>query len=138
MKPLQQGHVALYQRCRTVLRYHPILTTIFKMKETMSQYGGVGLAANQIGVMDRIICIKVGGFKEVIINPVIVKRYGGKHTAKEGCLSFPGKQALMVRDKQIIVEGFNADWEPVRFKLKNICARVVQHEVDHLNGVTIL
>lgn len=98
--------------------------------------GGVGLAANQVGETKRIIMIDNGGFKAVILNPVITRRYGGQVNSKEGCLSFPGKLALVVRHKQITVEGYDTDWIPVAFKLKGVNAIVVQHEVDHLDGIS--
>jgi len=100
--------------------------------------GGVGLAANQVGETKRIIMIDNGGFKAVILNPVITRRYGGQINSKEGCLSFPGKLALVVRYKQITVEGFDTDWIPVAFKLKGVNAIIVQHEVDHLNAISCM
>lgn len=103
----------------------------------MYQGRGVGLSANQVGELKRIIVIHADGFKQVIINPVIIKTYGGKSTQKEGCLSSPGLQVVKVRFKQIIVEGFDENWKPIKRKLKGLAARCVQHEIDHLNGVTI-
>jgi peptide deformylase len=110
---------------------------IASMYEVMCKERGIGLAANQIGVLKRVILISANGLNQEFINPVITKRYGGKHTAKEGCLSFPGAQVIRVRDKQIIVEGFDKNWKPVKRKLTGLAARCVQHEVDHLNGVVI-
>lgn len=138
MRAVQRNHPALRTHCTPVPDGEDVSHTVEQMKHVMSDWGGLGLAACQINITQRIICIKVGGFKQTIINPAIVKEYGGFHTAKEGCLSFGIDTALMVRYKQIILEGFGVDWQPVRFKLKNLAARVVQHEVDHLNGVTIL
>lgn len=138
MRAVQRNHPALRTHCTPVAKGQDVTGTVEQMKQVMSDWGGVGLAACQINVCQRIIVIKVGGFKQTIVNPVIVKQYGGLHTAKEGCLSFGTDTKLMVRYKQIIVEGFAVDWQPLRFKLKGLRARVVQHEVDHLNGVTIL
>lgn len=113
----------------------PVVGAMFHI---MMEQRGIGLAANQVGLPHRIIVVNVNGLRQEFINPVIVKRYGGKHTAREGCLSFPGRYVPVVRDKQIIVEGFDQDWTPIRRKLKGLAARCVQHEVDHLDGVCIL
>jgi len=98
---------------------------------------GVGLAAVQIGVLQRVIIINTPKLQAVIINPVITNR--GKQTkmSREGCLSFPGKMVNVKRNNIIEVEGFNADWNPVKFKCRALTAFCVQHEIDHLNGVTI-
>ena len=113
----------------------PIIDIMF---ETMYQRRGIGLAGPQIGTSKRIIVIHALGLKQEFINPAITKRYGGKMTSREGCLSFPGETAVLTRDKQIIVEGFDRNWKPIRRKLKGLQACCVQHEVDHLNGITIL
>lgn len=98
---------------------------------------GLGLAANQVDVLKRVIVLAVDGFHKNIINPEITRWFGGRSGLKEGCLSFPGLLVMKVRHNQIVVEGFNENWNPVRYKLKGMAARVVQHEVDHLNGITI-
>jgi peptide deformylase len=122
---------------------HPVgegedVTDLIKgMFNIMSVWGGIGLAANQVGVLKRVITIKAAGFKKAIINPEIVKSFGGQITAKEGCLSFPGLEVLKVRSRKVIVTGFDSDWKPVKFKLKGLAARVAQHEIDHLDGIII-
>lgn len=98
--------------------------------------GGVGLAANQVGETKRIILVNTGSVRQFFINPVIVKKYGGTTMSTEGCLSFPGRRVRVVRARRIIIEGFSPDWKPLRFKFKNLNAVVVQHEVDHLDGIT--
>lgn len=98
--------------------------------------GGIGLAANQVGETKRIIMIDNGSFKHVFINPVITRRYGGTINSREGCPSFPGKQAMVVRHKQITMEALDVSGKPVAFKLKGLNAICVQHEVDHLDGVS--
>ncbi len=105
---------------------------------TMRKNNGVGLAANQVGELKRVIVIGIDGFQQEFINPVITKRYGNKGKSVEGCLSFPGQVVKMKRYKRIIVEGFDRDWQPIKRKLKGFTAYCVQHEVDHLNGITIV
>jgi len=98
---------------------------------------GIGLAAPQIGLQKRLILIHTVSFQKVILNPVIIKRSAKQTTSKEGCLSFPGKIVAMKRYKRVTVEGFDETWNPVKYKFSNLESMVVQHEIDHLNGVTI-
>lgn len=102
-----------------------------------SKIEAAGLAANQIGILRRVIVINAAGLVIEIINPEIVKRSLGKVKSTEGCLSFPGKKVIMTRDKLITVTGFDANWNPILLKLRGLAGMCVQHEVDHLNGVTI-
>lgn len=138
MEVVNRDHPLLRTICGEVPHRHDCRDLIEQMRTVMRRCGGIGLAANQLGCSRRVIVVRAGGFKQAIINPVITRSYGGKNTQREGCLSFGTDTALMVRDKQIVVEGFDENWKPVKFKLKKIAARCVQHEVDHLNGITIL
>jgi peptide deformylase len=122
--------------CEEVLEGEDVWPLIEGMKESMTRGQGIGLAANQVGSTKRVIMIYTQGFQQIFINPVITKKYGGKVTSKEGCLSFPGKTAIVVRSKQIIVEGFTPEWKPIKRKLKGLASYCVQHEVDHLDGIT--
>lgn len=105
--------------------------------EIMYQKRGIGLAAPQIGSPLRIFVMDANGFKQAWINPVITKFYGGKGTSREGCLSYPGLIVPMVRSNQIIIQGFTPAWKPIKRKLKGVAAYCAQHEMDHLNGLTI-
>jgi len=130
---------------------HPALTSVAEPIEVGSEVGllvdnlwavmyhhkGIGLAANQIGELKRCIVIHVKGLKQEIINPVIVKRGKAKDSSKEGCLSFPGMEVMMIRYKSVTVEGYNRSWEKIRRKLTGLAAFCVQHEIDHLDGKTI-
>lgn len=136
--PIVTGqHPALHLIATEVPYKTDVSTLIDTMWDTMCHDHGIGLAANQVARMIRVIVVDANGFKQELINPVITKSYGGKSTAKEGCLSVPGKSITKVRDKKIIVEGFDRNWNPVRRKLKGLAAICVQHEIDHLNGITI-
>lgn len=113
----------------------PLLT---RMWEVMIKERGIGLAANQVGVLKRVIIVSIpGGFCQELINPVITKRSGGKVRSVEGCLSYPGAKISMMRDKSIVVEGTDRDGKRVRRKCRGLEAYCVQHEIDHLNGRTI-
>ena len=136
---VKAGHPSLRVVCDEVMHGHDCREFIEHMRVVMRRCGGVGLAANQLACHCRIIVVHCGPFRQAIINPVITFRGRGKSTAREGCLSFPGvTSGPIARDKQITVEGFDENWKPIKFKLKKLAARCVQHEVDHLNGVSIV
>lgn len=106
------------------------------MIETMKASGGVGLAANQVGVPKRIFVFNPSSEEwraDALINPVILKRRGSKKT-EEGCLSLPGVTADVRRCKYILVEGLDIDGRHVRFEARELLARIIQHEIDHLDG----
>lgn len=97
-----------------------------------------GLAANQIGYNQRIFIVKISGKFIPIINPEIIKRFGGLVVSREGCLSVPGKVVRVKRYKRIRLE-FNdyRDARRIQFNFKGFTAFVIQHELDHLDGKTI-
>ena len=107
-----------------------------EMWQALKETGGVGLAAIQIGYADRVIIINTDKCKMVIVNPVLSE---GKYTklSSEGCLSVPNKKVKIERFNHITINGFDENWNPVKKKLKALSAFVAQHEVDHLNGITI-
>lgn len=108
------------------------------MFSIMHSRSGVGLAANQVGVLKRVIVLHVSGTKQAIVNPEIVKKHPRTTFNEEGCLSYPGRKALMQRHKTVTVKGFDEKWFPVRISASGLLAYCIQHEVDHLNGETIL
>lgn len=100
-----------------------------------TKIGCCGLAANQIGYLHRIIVVNHGGEWIVMVNPVIDKVEGCKSSlAGEGCLSRPGVHRKIRRDKIILVTFIDGDGEGVQETVKGFTARIIQHEVDHLNG----
>jgi len=113
------------------------INLIHGMIQVMKKRGGIGLAAPQVGISQRVIIIRFGDDAQEIINPVIIKRYGGQSSQMEGCLSFPNQEVKKKRYKRIKVEGYDLDWQRVSLKLSGLEARCVQHAVDHLNGITI-
>ena len=138
MKLVYGAHGALHAIAREVPQHDMSVTLlIVDMWRLMYQHRGIGLAANQVGELQRVIVVHADSFKQAIINPIITKFYGGQTTSKEGCLSFPRLTVPMVRSRKIIVEGFDENWKPIKCKLKGLAAYCVQHEVDHLNGITI-
>lgn len=112
---------------------HPRL--VEDMLETMRAAPGVGLAGNQVGVLERLFVWQVDEEHGVVINPVITKRSRKTEEDEEGCLSLPGIAYPVVRAQRVRVEGIGLDGEPLRIDAEDLQARVFQHEVDHLDGV---
>jgi peptide deformylase len=109
---------------------------ILAMCRIMKAGGGIGLAANQIGVLKRIICLDCAGLKVTVINPVLTN-HSGSIRFTEGCLSYPDKFKIVRRSKRVTLQGLDEEFKPVRYVLSGLQAACAQHEVDHLNGRTI-
>lgn len=112
------------------------------MLETMEDSGGVGLAANQIGLTKRIFvydCSHVNpGMRGVLINPVWDPVGEATQTGREGCLSIPGISLDTTRYQTVAVRGFDVAGRPVGMIVSGLMARCVQHETDHLDGLLFL
>lgn len=115
-----------------------------QMLATLTAVGnGIGLAATQVGILKRLLVIDIGEEAEetheplVLFNPELV-RTEGSIVAEEGCLSIPDVTADVKRPEWIQVAGLNAAGEPVGFEADGLLARVLQHEIDHLNGVLFI
>ena len=107
------------------------------MKETMYAFDGIGLAAIQIGVPKRMIVVDPGDNYMELINPVITDS-SGQNKASEGCLSVPGKVGLVDRAQKITVKALNRDGEEITLEAEDLLARVLQHEIDHLEGILFI
>ncbi len=107
------------------------------MLETMYDAPGVGLAAPQIGVSKRFFVADAGDGPFAMANPVIVST-SGKLKFEEGCLSVPGRYWLIKRPEYAVAEGLDIDGNPVTYEGDDLMGRVLQHEIDHLNGVLLL
>lgn len=109
------------------------------MRETMRAYHGVGLAANQVGVLQRVLVVDVPVDDEtrvrcVLINPELDQRAGAE-SGEEGCLSIPGLYEEVRRAQRVRVRGLDEQGQPLEFVAEGYLARALQHEVDHLDGV---
>ncbi len=103
--------------------------------DTMYADQGVGLAANQIGLTNRVAVVDNGEDPAVVlINPVITAR-SGTVRAEEGCLSIPDIFADVDRAQQVTVETTNLEGERIQVEASDLLARVIQHEIDHLDGI---
>ena len=114
------------------------------MFETMYKRGGVGLAANQVGVLKRVVVIDVnagtekqGKEKIVLVNPEIVK-LEGEIVKEEGCLSLPGLYKKVKRAAYAKVRAQNLEGEEFEIESEGLLARAFQHEIDHLNGIVFI
>ena len=111
------------------------------MAETMYAAPGVGLAANQVGVAKRVAVVDVthpdGAPKlYVLVNPEIIAREG-EILWEEGCLSFPGIHVDVERASHVVVRALDRDGKPFELDADDFLAIAMQHEIDHLNGVTL-
>ena len=107
------------------------------MLETMYAAPGVGLAANQVGIQKRLFVYDIGEGPGVIVNPTI-HEVAGEWTYEEGCLSVPGLYWPILRPKQVHLTGFDLDGDDLEFHADELMARMLQHEVDHLDGKLLL
>lgn len=106
------------------------------MFETMYDADGVGLAAPQIGVLKRVIVIDIDVLKRVMINPEIIEQSDTEmQDGPEGCLSVPGVEDVVRRPNVLRVRYMDLDGNVVEEIAKDLYARVICHEVDHLNGI---
>jgi peptide deformylase len=111
---------------------------IADMTETMWHQVGIGLAAPQVGLPYRILVMDDGkGGAQALINPEIESR-SGTIREEEGCLSLPGIFGVVERSKTITVRAMDADGKPVSLEATGLKARIVQHELDHLDGVLFI
>jgi len=114
------------------------------MFDTMYDAEGIGLAAPQVGISQRILVVDVAEedreerHVHALVNPVVVEasRETGKET--EGCLSIPGLEETVTRPLRVVVEALSPDGEPVRIEADGLLARALQHEMDHLDGVLFI
>jgi peptide deformylase len=117
------------------------------MVETMRDEPGVGLAAPQVGVSERMIVVEYAEGSEdpdapekppklyMLVNPEIVRHSRSTVEGNEGCLSIPGYLGTVERYEAVTVKGLNQYGDPVKIKAKDWLARIFQHEIDHLDGI---
>lgn len=140
------GDNVLREKARRVRSFDAKLHTMLDdMAETLNDAAGVGLAAPQIGVSQRVIVVQLpddeeeygaqaGVFYE-IVNPEIIKESREKVDGVEACLSIPGYFGTVSRHQSVVVRGQDRNGDEIRIKAYDWLARVFQHEIDHLNGV---
>lgn len=114
-----------------------VLKLVRDMEDTMHAARGAGLAAPQIGVQRRVFVYDIGEGLHAFVNPEIVER-DGEVVDEEGCLSIPGLAYPVARARWVRVRALDAEGAPVSYEAEELEARVIQHEIDHLDGVLFL
>jgi peptide deformylase len=139
----------LRRKARPVTTFDKNLQTLIDdMIDTMREAPGVGLAAPQVGISDRLIVVEYVDPPEVeeeqmevkpklyvMVNPEIVKASEEKVFGVEGCLSIPGLVGEVERFETVQVKGLNRHGKPMKVKAEGWLARIFQHEIDHVNGI---
>jgi peptide deformylase len=137
------GESVLRKRAQEITRVDDgIRKLAFEMLKTLKEAGGIGLAANQVGVEKRIFVVDRSVFQLedsplIVVNPVIVDSRS-EQTEEEGCLSIPGTYADVTRPLELTVKGINLDEKEIVIEAKGILSRVLVHEIDHLNGILFI
>ncbi|PYM84409.1 MAG: peptide deformylase [Candidatus Rokuibacteriota bacterium] len=134
------GDPVLRRRAERVREVTPeIQATVRDMIDTMYHEVGIGLAAPQVGVTLRLMVVdeEKGRGALALINPEIVEE-GGRVVAEEGCLSIPGIFATVARAEWVRVEAQGVEGQPLGLDARGLLARVLQHEMDHLDGVLFI
>jgi peptide deformylase len=139
------GHPALRAPAKPVDAFDDELRGLVQdMFETMYHAEGIGLAANQVGVLRQVLVVDVQDEQDppagrmAIINPRIVAVTDELERATEGCLSIPGVDEVVERPRGVRVEGFDPDGKPVAVEAEALLGRALQHEVDHLQGILFI
>jgi peptide deformylase len=114
-----------------------LVRTVEDMIPAMREAQGIGLAAPQVGIQKRLFVYDIGEGVQTLINPVI-EESDGEWEFDEGCLSVPGLSFEIVRPKQIHVTGRDLDGNEVSFEADELLSRLIQHELDHLDGVLLV
>ncbi|MGE4264910.1 MAG: peptide deformylase [Desulfovibrio sp.] len=133
----------LAQKARPVAEITPEISTLIEdMVQTMYESDGVGLAAPQVGKGIRLITLDETGPKErkslmVLVNPEFVEQAGEKES-EESCLSLPTFSCKVKRYETVTVKGLNEKGEAVEIKAEGLLAVILQHEIDHLEGRTLV
>jgi peptide deformylase len=127
----------LRKKCEKVESLTPEVKKLIEdMIETMREGGGIGLAAPQVGILKRIIVVETPEGPRGFVNPKVVRRSRKKEVIEEGCLSFPSLFLKIKRAREVEVE--TLDEKGKRIKVQGLLARVLQHEIDHLDGILFI
>jgi peptide deformylase len=134
------GDPILRQKARTVDRVTELHRKLIgDMFDTMRDAPGVGLAATQVGVLERIFVYEHEEERGALINPVITSRSRRKEEGEEGCLSLPGLVYPVERPVRVSIKGMNEDGQEVEIAdATDLLGRIFQHETDHLDGVLFI
>ncbi|EJY55837.1 peptide deformylase [Alicyclobacillus hesperidum URH17-3-68] len=137
---------ALRQKAKPVTQFGPAIHKLLDdMAETMYHADGIGLAANQIGILKRLVVIDVAPNEDSfakrawieLVNPEIIAREGEQHE-REACLSLPGLSGIVERAAYVKVRAQDRNGEFFEIEGRDLLARCLQHEIDHLDGILFI
>ena len=142
----KEGDKILSKKCREVEEVtDKILELGQDMLDTMYKYDGIGIAASQVGILKRVIVYDIKYYEEdqkpephILINPKITSRSKDMIEVEEGCLSFPDVYEKVLRHEKVTVEYIDTKGKKKKINAKDIEAVVLQHEIDHLDGIVFL
>lgn len=136
----EKEEAVLRDIAKPVTDFTPELKKLIKeMIEFMIDSNGVGLAAPQIGLSIRLVVVAFDDMKPLaLINPEIIETSLEENIYEEGCLSIPGMYAKVTRPQRVKVQAWNERGRPFTIDAEGMLATVVQHEIDHLNGVLFI
>ena len=144
LKIAKLGHPVLLKKSNKIDEFstNSLKKLVYDMSETMIDYSGIGLAAPQVHLSQRIIIFRNTDLDEKekiqinpLINPTFTPLSDEKEDDWEGCLSIPGMQGLVRRFKKISYIGYDLDGNEIKNEAEGLHARVIQHEIDHLDGI---
>lgn len=136
IRPIVTDPMLLSQKSKPAGKEDLAVATDLMDTVTHHQAHCIGMAANMIGVLKRIIVVRLQDTCLVMVNPVITKQYGGVYETEEGCLSHTGTKATR-RFTTIDVTYFDQNFQPQKGTFSDLAAQVIQHEIDHCNGILI-
>jgi peptide deformylase len=133
----QYPDVALRMRAREVTEFDEFLIQLVeRLADLMHDAQGVGLAAPQVGVLQRVFVFEPEDEPmRAVVNPTLTLEEKNKETEEEGCLSLREVRVPVERATKVVIEGKDPNGDDVRYELEGLAARIVQHENDHLDGV---
>lgn len=133
------GDPVLNSAAAPVTRFDTSLRSLIAdMLETMDHAGGVGLAANQVGVTSRVFVFDCQGMRGHIVNPAWMPLGERRQSGREGCLSVPGISGEVTRHDTVVARGCDSAGRPLAIRATGLLARCIQHETDHLDGVMFM
>lgn len=141
MEILKYGNPTLKKKSEEVTIFDDQLASYAdQMYQLMRDAKGIGLAAPQLGLLIRLLIIDIEdeGGRLDLVNPCIVSQSDDLEEAEEGCLSIPGIYAKVMRHSKVSVEAQNLKGEIIKLEAESFLARVIQHEIDHLEGILFI
>jgi len=138
LKIAEYPHTILRRRAKKVTKFDKkIRQFVNNLASTMYVAKGVGISAPQVGALHQIIGVDVGEGFLVVVNPGLIHKEE-EQVDIEGCLSLPSMVGNVKRANKVVIEGLDADGKFIKIEAEGLLARVIQHEIDHLNGILII